>query len=56
LRKSIDQQEAIRTSAFWIISIGSACISMLGTGLHFHMVSILEDAGLSASAAAAAFL
>jgi MFS family permease len=29
---------------------------MLGTGLHFHMVSIFDDAGLSASAAAAAFM
>jgi sugar phosphate permease len=28
----------------------------LGTGLHFHMVSIFDDAGLSASAAAAAFM
>jgi sugar phosphate permease len=46
----------VRTSAFWIISLGLACISALGTGLHFHMVSIFEDAGLSASAAAAAFM
>jgi cyanate permease len=29
---------------------------MLGTGLHFHMVSIFEDSGLSASAAAVAFM
>jgi sugar phosphate permease len=50
------REEAVRTSAFWILSLGGACISMLGTGLHFHMVSIFEDAGLSASAAAAAFM
>lgn len=50
------REEAVRTSAFWIVSLGSACISMLGTGLHFHMVSIFEDAGLSAGAAAAAFM
>ena len=50
------RREAVRTSAFWIISLGTACISMLGTGLHFHMVSIFDDAGLSASAAAAAFM
>ena len=48
--------EAVRTPAFWIIGLGGACISMLGTGLHFHMVSIFEDGGLSAAAAAAAFL
>jgi sugar phosphate permease len=29
---------------------------MLGTGLHFHRVSIFQDAGLSASVAAAAFM
>jgi sugar phosphate permease len=50
------RREAVRTSAFWIISLGTACISMLGTGLHFHMVSIFDDAGLSAAAAAAAFM
>jgi sugar phosphate permease len=50
------RRQAVRTSAFWIISLGTACISMLGTGLHFHMVSIFDDAGLSAGAAAAAFM
>jgi sugar phosphate permease len=48
--------EAVRTSAFWIISLAGAAMSMLGTGLHFHMVSIFADAGLSAAAAAAAFM
>ena len=50
------RQEAVRTSAFWIVSLGLACISALGTGLHFHMVSVFADAGLSAGAAAAAFM
>jgi sugar phosphate permease len=50
------REEAIRTSAFWIISLAGATLSMLGTGLHFHMVSIISDAGLSAAAAAAAFM
>jgi sugar phosphate permease len=48
--------EAIRTAAFWVLGIAGASISMLSTGLHFHMVSIFEDGGLSASAAAAAFM
>jgi sugar phosphate permease len=48
--------EAVRTPAFWIIGLALACISMLGTGLQFHMVSIFSDAGLSAGAAAAAFM
>jgi cyanate permease len=48
--------EAIRTPAFWIIGLGLASMSMLITGLHFHMVSILSDAGLSAAVAAAVFM
>ena len=50
------RREAVRTSAFWIISAACACLSALGTGLHFHMVSIFDDAGMSAAAAAAAFM
>lgn len=48
--------EAIRTPAFWIINLGLASISALGTGLQFHMVSVFADAGLSSDVAAAAFL
>jgi sugar phosphate permease len=48
--------EAIRTSAFWLTSAGLAAISMLGTGLMFHIVSIFDDSGLSAEVAAAVFL
>ena len=48
--------QAIRTSAFWMIGIGLASISMLNTGLQFHMVSIFQDGGLSASVAANAFM
>jgi sugar phosphate permease len=48
--------QAIRTAAFWIIGAGLASISMLNTGLQFHMVSIFEDAGLSAGVAANAFM
>ena len=48
--------EAMRTPAFWIIGMGLASMSMLITGLHFHMVSILSDAGLSAAVAAAVFM
>ena len=47
--------EAIRTPAFWILSLGSASIAMLTTGLLFHIVSIFADHALSPSAAAAAF-
>ncbi|MEA3407591.1 MAG: MFS transporter [Chloroflexota bacterium] len=48
--------EAVRTAAFWSAGLGLAAISMLGTGLQFHMVSIFRDSGLPEGAAAAAFL
>jgi sugar phosphate permease len=48
--------EAIRTRSFWIVSLGLGVISMLGTGLFFHMVSILNDGGLTAAEAASVFV
>jgi MFS transporter, OFA family, oxalate/formate antiporter len=50
------RREALHTWVFWIISLGGASLSMLGTGLQFHMVSIFDDANLSTEAAAAAFM
>ena len=49
-------KEATRTPAFWILSLGLASTSMLSTGLTFHAVSIFQDSGLGASAAALAFV
>lgn len=48
-------EEARRTSTFWIVSAGLACIAMLITALHFHVVSIFEDSGLARSVAADIF-
>jgi len=48
--------EAIRTPAFWTLSLGMAAMSMLGTGLIFHMESIITDQGLTAAVAAAVFV
>ncbi len=48
--------EAIRTPVFWIVVLGLASVSMLSTGLMFHMVSIFQDNGLSAVVAAQAFV
>jgi sugar phosphate permease len=50
------RREASRTPVFWILAAGGVAMSALGTGLHFHMVSIFDDAGMSAAAAAAAFM
>lgn len=48
--------EAVRTRAFWVVSLGLGAPSMLGTGLFFHMVSILTDGGLTATEAASVFV
>ncbi len=48
--------QALRCSAFWLITAGLASMSMLTTGLTFHLFSIFEDSGLSASSAASVFV
>lgn len=48
--------EALGTPAFWLVSAAIASMSMLGTGLTFHIFSIFEDSGLSAAMAASVFL
>ena len=48
--------EAMRTSVFWILVASLAAISMLSTGLFFHMVSIFIDNGLTPNLAAAVFV
>jgi MFS family permease len=48
-------EEARRTSTFWVVSAGLACLAMVITALHFHVVSIFEDSGLPRSVAADIF-
>lgn len=48
--------EALRTPIYWVFTAGLASISMLGTGLTFHIVSIFADSGMDATLAAAAFV
>ena len=48
--------EAMRTSVFWILMASLSAISMLSTGLFFHMVSIFTDNGLTPNLAAAVFV
>jgi MFS family permease len=48
--------EAMRTSVFWILVASLSAISMLSTGLFFHMVSIFTDNGLTPNLAAAVFV
>ena len=53
---SMSRSEAIRTSRFWIVASASATVGLLSTALNFHQISMLGDAGLSATEAAAMFL
>lgn len=48
--------EAMCTSVFWILVASLSAISMLSTGLFFHMVSIFTDNGLTPNLAAAVFV
>jgi sugar phosphate permease len=48
--------EAMQTPIFWTLASGTATMSMLGTGLIFHMESIVTDQGLPAAIAAAVFV
>lgn len=56
LAPSATHGQAIRTSRFWIVAIASAAVGLLSTALNFHQISMLGDAGLSATEAAAMFL
>ena len=54
--RSFTRAEAVRTPRFWILVSASASVGMLSTALNFHQISLLGDAGLSATEAAAMFL
>ncbi|MBX2822516.1 MAG: MFS transporter [Rhodothermaceae bacterium] len=50
------RNEAMRTPAFWVIAGSAGTISMLTTGIVFHLVSIFADQGLDADTAASVFI
>lgn len=54
--RSYDRGEAIRTTQFWILATVSTVTGMLITGLNFHQIDLLSDAGLTSTQAAAMFL
>ncbi len=47
---------AIRTAVFWVITFTIASNSLIVTGLMFHQISILGEAGLSPTRAAANYI
>lgn len=55
-RLSATRTEALRTKRFWSLIAASATVGMLVTALNFHQISLLADAGLTATEAAVMFL
>ena len=50
------RKEAMHTPAFWVIGGSAGTISMLTTGIIFHLVSIFADQGLDSDTAASVFI
>ena len=48
--------EAVRTPAFWILALSMGVLSLVSTGLIFHMESIVTDQGLERAIAAMVFM
>jgi MFS transporter, OFA family, oxalate/formate antiporter len=56
LENNWTRAQALRTSAFWLVAAGLASMSMLNTGLTFHLFSVFKDSGLSSTVAASVFV
>lgn len=50
------RSQALKTPRFWVLAAAMASSSMLSTALNFHQISLMGDAGLSATEAAVMFL
>ncbi|MEM7274372.1 MAG: MFS transporter [Actinomycetota bacterium] len=55
-QRSLTRGEAARTLQFWILAAVNTATGMLITGLNFHQIDLLGEAGLDAGRAAAMFL
>jgi len=51
-----DRATVMRRYEFWVILAAAAAMSMLGTALNFHQVTLLSESGFTSSEAAALFL
>ena len=54
--QSHSRRDAVGEVRFWLLSLSGATTALLVTALNFHQISILGEAGLSATEAAAMFL
>ena len=50
------RRRAVRSPIFWLVTLVGASVAMILTGLSFHQISILGEAGLSPTAAAANYV
>ena len=55
-RHDFTRAEALRTTAFWIVTLGIANHAMVGTGMALHIVDLGAEAGLSKAEALGVFL
>ena len=55
-QRDYTRAEAIRTAAFWIVTLGISNHAMVGTGIALHIVDLGVEVGLSEAAALGIFL
>ncbi len=54
--RDFTRAEALRTAAFWLVTLGIGNHAMVGTGMALHIVDLGADAGLSKAQALGIFL
>ncbi len=55
-RRDFTRSEALRTTAFWVVTLGISNHAMVGTGMALHIVDLGAEAGLSQADALGLFL
>ena len=53
---AVTRTEALKTSRFWIVAAYGSTTGFMSTALNFHQISMLGEAGMSATEAAVMFL
>ena len=56
LEENWELHDALRTGSFWVVAGSAGTLSMLTTGLVFHLVGMFADSGLDADTAAGVFI
>lgn len=54
--RDFTRPEALRTTAFWLVTFGIGSQAMVGTGITFHIVDLGSELGLAETEAVAIFL